>query len=222
VAREAYDPSRVAIEPTPWERRRSLGFLPALWLTWRDSVFRPVEFFRRLPPQGGLGPALGYLAIVSALGFFFSLYWGTVEGVLRMAGGGGLAVQLLGSLLSSLLILAFLLPFYVGLLFVAVAVLHLGFMVAGAGRRGYEATFRAIAYASGPMAFWIFPFFGSIVSGAWGMVIAFIAVREVQRTTNGRAALGFLLPVLALVVLGVIVAILFALLLSQIQVGQPV
>ncbi|NIP75801.1 MAG: hypothetical protein GTN90_07420, partial [Xanthomonadales bacterium] len=69
----------------PWETRRALGFWRALWLTWRDSLFRPVPFFRRLPPRGGYGPALGYAIMLTLVGFLFSSYWSLVEGFL--AGG---------------------------------------------------------------------------------------------------------------------------------------
>jgi hypothetical protein len=215
------DPALVATEPPPWERWRRLGFSTALWLTWRDSVFRPVRFFRRLPPRSGFGPAIAYLVIVTVIGFFFSFYWGTVQGAVSGASEGELGVTLLGGLVTVVFGLALAVPLYVALLFVIVAVVHVGFMVVGAGRRGYEATFRAMAYASGPAAFAVFPFFGPILSGVWGMVITYIAVREVQRTTNGRATLGFLVPFLALTVFVFFLGIVLQLLLRSVGLAEP-
>jgi hypothetical protein len=95
-------------------------------------------------------------------------------------------------------------------------------MVVGAGRQGFEATFRAVAYACGPAVFAIVPFFGPLLSLVWGMVLVFVAVREVQRTTNVRASLGFLVPFLAFLVFVVVVSVVFGLLLGSMELGQPV
>lgn len=208
--------------PVPWENRRKLGFFSALWLTWKDSVFRPVGFFRKMAPRGGIGPALGYAVLITIVGMSFSLYWNSVEAALGGTGDESLLVTLAGSLVTLMFMMAFVVPLYVGLLFVMVAIVHIGFMVVGAGRRGYEATFRAVAYASSPAAFAIFPFFGPYLSLMWGMVLLYIGVREAQRTTNARATLGFLMPFLAFLVFIIILAILFELLIRSVDLGQPI
>jgi hypothetical protein len=201
-------------EPPPWEDRRRYGFWLALWLTWRDSVFKPVPFFRKLPPRSGLGPAIGYTLLITAVALFFNFYWETVGTALSGGAEEGLVATLLGGLIAYLTLGVFLLVLYLGLLFLTVALIHLGFMVVGAGRMGYEATFRSTAYASGPAAFAIFPFFGPLLGLVWGSVVLFIAVREAQRTTNVRAALAFLMPLFVMTVFLFILGILFALLIG--------
>jgi hypothetical protein len=153
--------------------------------------------------------------IVTVFGLFFSFYWNTVQEAVTGTLEQGLAMELIGGFVALLFGLALVVPLYVGLLFVSVAVIHVGFLVVGAGRRGYEATFRAVAYASGPAAFSVFPFFGPLLSLVWGMVLVYIGVREVQRTTNARATLGFLIPVLAVLVLVVFLSVLLALALGS-------
>jgi hypothetical protein len=209
------DVGAVATEPPPWERWRQFGFFTALWLTWRESVFRPVQFFRRLPPRTGYGSPLGFAVIVTVFGLFFSFYWSTVEEAVSGTLEQGVAVELIGGFVTLLFGLALVIPLYVGLLFASVAIIHVGFLVVGAGRRGYEATFRAVAYASSPAAFSVFPFFGPLLSLVWGMVLIYVGVREVQRTTNGRATLGFLIPFLAVLVLVVFLSVLLVLALSS-------
>jgi hypothetical protein len=201
-------------QPPAWEERSRHGFWAALWLTWRDSVFRPVRFFRTLPPRSGLGPAIGYMLIVSAIALAFNFYWEMVRTFLSGGAEEGLAATLVGGLLMLLVFGGFLLAVYLGMVFVMVALLHIGLMIVGSGRMGYEGTFRATTYAAGPAAFAIFPFFGPILSLVWGSVVLFIAVREVQRTTNGRAAVAFLLPFLALFAFLVFIGILAALLIG--------
>ncbi len=49
------------------------------------------------------------------------------------------------------------------------------------------------------------------------MVLIFIAVRETQRTTNGRATLAFLIPVFVLLAVGAVLALLLQALLATLD-----
>lgn len=206
-------------EVPAWEDRKTYGFWPSLWITWRESVFRPVEFFRTLPPRGGVGPALGFAVLFTTLGLIMNIYWATVQRALAGPVEEGLGILLLGGLVMTLLWLAFFVPIYVGLLFAMAGVLHVCFMAVGAGRRGFEATFRAMGYSSGPAAFAIFPFFGPLITLVWGTVLLFIGMREVQRTTNGKATLAFLLPLFALFLLMILIIIVLSLILASTGLG---
>ncbi|MGD2218078.1 MAG: YIP1 family protein [Gemmatimonadales bacterium] len=206
-------------EVPAWEDRKTYGSWAALWITWRESVFRPVEFFRTLPPRGGIGPALGFAVLFSTLGLIMNIYWATVKSALAGSAEGALGVELLGGLFVALLWLAFALPVYIGLLFAMAGMLHLCFMAVGAGRRGFEASFRAIGYSSGPAAFAVFPFFGPLITLVWGTVVLFIGMREVQRTTNGKATLAFLLPLFALTLLLILLIIVLSLILASTGLG---
>ncbi len=208
-------------EPPPWEAKRAYGFWNALWLTWRDSVFRPVQFFRGLSPRTGLGPALGYAVLLAVVALVFNLYWALIEGTLATGQDEGALALGLDSFVMLIVWLVFVIPLYVGLLFALVALLHVSFVIVGAGRRGFEATFRAVAYASGPAAFAIFPFFGPLLGTVWGTVLLFIAVREVQRTSNGRAVVGFTLPLIALLALFFLLALLLSLLMAVADLSHP-
>ncbi len=203
-----------------WEARRQFGFWLALWLTWRDAVFRPIEFFRHLPPRGGLGPALGFALLITSFAFLINIYWGAIEQLVVGGQPTGVAASLTGLLLV-VLWLGIFVPVYLGVLFAVVAIIHVSFLIVGAGRQGFEATFRAVAYASGPAAFAIFPFFGAALSTIWGMVLVYIGVREVQRTTNGRAVLAFLLPFFAFMIFFLILGILLATLLDVADLTPP-
>ena len=215
--------------PPPWERRPRQGFFRALWTTWRDSVFRPVQFFRSLQPEGPVGPALAYYTLFLAFGMFFALYWSTLETIL--GGGvpslpiGELGLQLTPEQELTLLIagtfvyFVFAVVFSILGLFLSAAIVHVGFVVVGAGRQGFSATFRGLAYSGGPLAFALFPFFGGLISLVWLTVLAFIAVREVQRTTNLRAALGFSVPIFAIPVLMFLFVFIIGLILSAADVA---
>lgn len=219
--------------PPPWEERPKLGFFAALSRTWLSSVLRPVPFFRGLSSPGPIGRAVFYFAIVTAVGMFFWIYWNALE---QIVGGGvdnallqdqfGLTLspeeQIVGLLVGSFALFVFLVFLAIAALFVSAAIIHLGFAVVGAGRRGFNGTFRAVAYSSGPVVFTVFPFFGQLVALVWGSVLLFIGVREVQRTSNGRATIGFLLPAVVLFLLFLFVAFIIILLASSADIGPVV
>ncbi len=217
------------LQAPAWERRLELGFWLALWRTWRDSVFRPVPFFRAVPPRNDRVAALVYFLLVSGVGLFFSQYWGTLENIL--GGGVGSTVgdelgpaltgpqQIALMVISSGVVFVFLLLINFAALFLSAAVVHVGFLWVRAGRQGFGATLRALAYSAGPLAFLVFPFFGQLLALVWSSVVVFIAVREVQRTTNGRATAGFLLPVVAVMLLLVLASFIVALLVTTADIG---
>jgi len=148
-----------------------------------------------------------------------NIYWATVQSALAGSAEESLVIMLLGGLFIALLWLAFAVPLYVGLLFAMAGVLHVCFSAVGAGRRGFEATFRAISYSSGPAAFAIFPFFGPLITLVWGTVLLFIGMREVQRTTNGKTTLAFLLPLFAFTLLFTLLAIVLAVIFASTGLG---
>lgn len=217
----ASDLDAIGTRLPPWEDRARFGIWSALWLTWRDSVLKPVPFFRSLPPRGGLGSTLSYVLLFFVLSALLGYYWGTVEAVLSGRYVPGTPAAGVSALFGFLVGLALIVPVYLGLLFALVALLHLGYRIAGEGRMGFEASFRAVAYAHGPAAFAVFPFFGNWLGLIWASVLVFIGTREVHRTTNGRAALAFLLPALAVVILMVALAVVVALLVDPYQLIRP-
>lgn len=93
-------------------------------------------------------------------------------------------------------------------LFVSTCFYHLFVMLfAGSERRGFGETFKLLAYAFSPGAFIasipVVNFFGSIC----GIVLAVIGIREVHRTTTGRAVLTVAVPVIIVVLLSIVAAV---------------
>jgi hypothetical protein len=188
-----------AREKTPWEDREARGFFGGLFTTVSNTLFRPSEFFRKMPVTGGLTDPLLYALIVGMIGLMFSYFWqillqGAIEdtmfpGMKAIAGqhmlrGIGMAV------------LAFFSPFLVILwLFICSGVLHLFLMMVKGARSGFEATFRVVAYGSSTNLFLIIPFCGSIFAGVWAIVITIIGLREAHETTGGKAAVAVFFPI---------------------------
>lgn len=183
-----------------WEDRESKGFFEAIWETWKESVFYPEKFFAKLPFRGGIGNPLLYAVIVGCFGFVISqiygIFWSNAWGGLMsrysefrdimFSTGLQTGISFLQILLSPIIIIV--------LIFIMSGIYHVIFLVFGWGKRDFEATFRAVAYAEGATVFLAVPFCGGMIAFVWSIVLTIIGMKHMQKTTGGKAALVYFLP----------------------------
>jgi hypothetical protein len=199
----------------PWENRSENGFVWGACRTFKEVLFSPAAFFRRLSFNGGLGEPLAFGLLVGAVGNMFGLFWPVV-----MVSGGlfpfGAAV--LGQLGAGLifLILVVAVPICVTLsMFIYSAILHLLLLMVRGGKNGFEATFRVVAYSQAAQMWELVPVIGSWIGGVWRLVIQVVGLREIHGVSYLRIIVAFLLPVAFLVV--VVIAIVIPLLMLLVQ-----
>jgi hypothetical protein len=215
-------PIEASTGSTPWEDMASLGFFTAFFRTMKQVLFSPTEFFRNMPLSKGVGSPLLYGVIISFFGttigllgqYAFSGFMGSSSQVEGMAGVNFFQTAFL-------LIYAFFLPIMIAVgLFIGSGIFHICLMIVGAGKRGFEATFRVLSYASSSQAFALVPFLGGFIIVIYNLVLWTIGFRESHHTTTGRAFIAVLLPVLIMsFLIGLlVVAIIIPLILTQ---GQP-
>ncbi len=204
---------------TPWEDMASLGFFTAFFRTMKQVLFSPTAFFRNMPVNKGMGSPLLYGVIIS--------FFGTTIGLLEQFALSGLMgsssqVEGMGGVnffqTAFLLIYAFFLPIIIAVgLFIGSAIFHICLLIVGAGKRGFETTFRVLSYASSSQAFALVPFLGGFIIVIYNLVLWTIGFRESHHTTTGRAFIAVLLPVIIMsFLIGLlIVAIIIPLILSQ-------
>jgi hypothetical protein len=189
---------------TPWERRSELGAVKGFFETWKLSVFSPQRFFPTVRPDVPWTEALFYGWIVHAITVVLTLPFvglgmftmmiprnlpsdaqsQQVEQLSRaIAGAFGV-----GPVLASLVL-------YPLLVIIGAAILHLFAMILGAAKNGWNATMRALCYASGPNVFTILPCVG-ILAGLYVLVLEVLALMGLQETTTGKAVAIVLAPVL--------------------------
>ena len=191
---------------TPWERRRELGFVPAVLETIKQVLVDPVGFFTALRAEGSWTDALLYAWLLFGVSTLLSLplrFIGMGAGmsqlqqVLRQANlppeQMAQIEKLVGAAGGSGLFSAVAYPLF---LIIAAAIIHVCCMITGAARNGYYATFRVVAYAATPLVFSFVPCVGPLAS-IYYLVLTVIGVWKVQSTTPMRAAFGVLLPILA-------------------------
>ncbi len=159
------------------------------------AFYRPTEFFRSLPADGGYGRPLVYALLmvwlVVLLGFADMLLRRGVSGVDR-------AYVLRVCLIPPVYAFAFVLA--------ASAAIHVVGLIIRCSAGGYKSTFTACAYGSAGMVLIVLPIVGIYLSAVWCFIITVVGLRELHGSTTLRAALavilavvaaGFLLPALA-------------------------
>lgn len=218
---DASQPPPMSAAPTitnPWERRAETGVVRALWDTLVMSLSRPGDLFRGTPRSGGLGAPLAYAIILGTFGIAMSLIWQALHFSLPalfsflfhpdstpvVTGARMLSFVIAG------LVLILSPLFALVTLFVSAGLTHLGLMVMGGDRHGFEGTFRGIAYAQGPTVFHVIPILGGGIAGIWGVVLQVIGVSKIQETEWWRALIAVLLFPCACALTGIIAAIAIA------------
>ena len=202
---QAQIPGSEQVRYTPWEDKAKLGFFGSLFETWKESVFNPTSFYRKMPIKGGIGNPLLYGLILAFVGFIFqlmyeqlfaqlfdpSLWYPYFERVFE-DNFDALRYQL-QSIYTLVGIIIF--PFIViAWFFIWSGIAHLILTIFGWRKEEYEASFRLIAYSEGPSFFMIVPFIGGLISIIWQLVLVVIGVKEVHRTTIGQALIVVFLP----------------------------
>jgi hypothetical protein len=198
------EPERASASPpgTPWERRRTIGFGAGLAETAQQVLTSPQAFFRAMPVTGGIPDPLLYGLLVSYIGLVAAAVYNAVfnttfgaafsqlgdrpelERLLPFfSGGAGLLMNLIMG------------PIFITVgLFIWSGILHLLLLLLGGGARGFEATFRVVAYASTTNLIQIVPFCGGVVGGIYGIVLAIIGLSAAHGDSTGKAAAAVLLP----------------------------
>jgi hypothetical protein len=187
-------------EYCPWEDLEGLGFFQAFLTTLKDVLFSPAQFYRRMPTRGEFRSPLIFGLILGVLGGVLGLAWQQVF-MLRVGQFREIApTHLVGITIA--------LPLIVLVsLYIWSAIVHLCLTMVGGNRRGFEATFRVIAYSWSTQILALIPFVGSLIIPLYALVIEVIGLRESHGIGTGRAVLAVFLPFIAIAVFFVVLAI---------------
>jgi len=204
----------------PWEQRDTLGGIRGFFKTLFQCLFTPSSFYRRLPTSGGYADPLLFAILVSLLGAIVAFAWGRLTGH---------AVRHLLSSIDSFAPLLDLsqtdprqkvweIGFVIATpiltimyLFLATLFYHVLLRLLGAGRSGFEATFRTIAYANCVSFLFVIPFLGPLAAGIAYRVLIILGFARVHKMSGGKACVVGLLPVVLVWGLIFLLALLFML-----------
>ena len=184
-----------AIEPA-WERESGLALKAAIESV-KHVFSTPTSTFQNLPPTGGIGRPLFFYTLAGWLSGGFGIFYQLIasiinpEMILGEAAKGVSPGVLVAGFVSVLLFLPLFL--LVGI-FVSSALFHLLLMITGAANNGFEATFRALAYAGGATSMLqLIPLCGGYLYPLANLFYGVIALKEVHRTEMWRVVLAAVL-----------------------------
>ena len=184
----------------PWEDLEGLGFFQAFLTTLKEVLFSPTQFYCRMPTRGGFKSPLIFGLILGVLGGVLGLAWQQVF-MLRLGQFPEIAKTHLVGITVALPVIV-LVSLYLGS-----AIGHLCLMVVGGNRRGFEATFRVIAYSWSTQIFALIPFVGGLIIPIYDLIIVIIGLRESHGIGTGRAAVAVFLPIIVILAFFLVVAI---------------
>jgi hypothetical protein len=195
---------------TPWDQRDRIGFFNALVETTRQVLLSPGDFFRGMPPSGGIGSPLLYAVVIGWIGLVAAALY---QALFRSIVGSRFAAFTDRPELASALALAegwagfavqvvFGAVFVVIGVFIAAGILHLMLLLLGGARRGFEATFRVVCYSQATALLLVIPLFLIPFCGlavvAWCLALYVIGLACAHRIGYGQSLAAVLLPLVAL------------------------
>ena len=185
-----------SLPPIPWEQP-GLDFFTAFYETLQLLVRSPRKAFERAAVTRALGRPLGFAILVAWPGILAGTLWDlalrqTMESRMPWLEGERFQRSPVFEIAAAILAPCWL-PI---LLFVAAAIQHLFLMMVGGASRGFKATFRVFCYAAVSTLLGLIPACGSLVGGAWNLVLAIIGFSAVHRISTGRAILAVAMPLL--------------------------
>lgn len=182
-----------------------------LWQTWKKTVLEPERFWSSVEPGGTSSDALYYGWLLTVVGSvpttlvnlvnFKSLQAQFQQLTSKMNDvptefGKALDTVAAHSGAFAIGLGVFSIVIYPVSLLIGAAVVHLGCLMFGAGRNGFGATLRVVAYASAPAALAWIPMVG-FAAAIYALVLEVWGIARVQDTSAGRAIGGVLaLPLL--------------------------
>jgi predicted Zn finger-like uncharacterized protein len=185
----------------PWEHLDTFGFFPGFFQTIKEVMLSPVQFFNDLAVSGGFNRPLIFYLLVAEIQALAQFMW-QMLGVVPQMQGRPETILGIGMVGFGSLMLLVLYPIFLTLvLFIGSGLNHLCLLAVKAGSRGFEGTFRVVAYANAPMVLAVVPGIGPLIGVLWTLVCTFLGFKIVHRTTSARVLLAILLPLIVVMVL---------------------
>jgi hypothetical protein len=198
------EPARsTASQGAGWETRSETGWWKGLYRTTKSVLFSPRQFFGAMTVGTGLGEPFAYGLLSGVAGVMGGLFWyflmmsGSLQSLIQLESTG------MALVFAALLLLS--IPYVLVALLLTSLVLHGCLVVVRDGRKGFEATFRVVAYSQAAQVFSFIPFVGGVAAFLWLIVVQVIGLREIHNTTYPRIVMAYLIPFILL--FGIVAAV---------------
>lgn len=172
---------------------------------WRQACFHPTSFFRQLPRDGSVVPALIYYLVLAVIVAGVNLFWKSLFNFIELTDflRPGIEDSARTNILDFLLT-----PLFATIaIFLVTGVCHGLLALMRGTKHGFQTSLRVFAYSYSPAVFAVVPIAGPPVGFVWMVVLAIIGLREAQETDGAKAATAVLVPVFALLIFLVVAAL---------------
>jgi hypothetical protein len=174
-------------------------FFTRLFNTWKETMFYPGRFFSQTPKDAGLGNPLLYAIIIGSISIIIDVLWQILFIALKISffgtmRGGEMPPQIQIGMMIGLAVFSPIIMTIV--VFIWAGILHLSAMIVGGNKKGFEATFRSVTYATSPGLFSLIPLCGQFIGGIWQIVLTIIGLKNTHQVSTGRAVIAYLLPLI--------------------------
>ncbi|MBW1998880.1 MAG: YIP1 family protein [Deltaproteobacteria bacterium] len=196
----------------PWENRLELGIWQGIYKTFKEVLLSPETFFKKMNCETGIKEPLAFGLLLGSIGSMLSFFWQFLTG---WRGIASMAQGVLGQIGLGLifLVVMILIPLFVLVtMFLASAGMHLCLMILKAGNKGFEGTFRVVAYSQAAQVLGFFPFVGGVIGGFWQFIVQIIGLREIHGTSYLRVFMALFLGLVLIILMVVAMVIPFVLL----------
>ena len=205
----------------PWEKRKEIGLLKALWQTAMQVLFKPGKFFNNLIDRDDSSNAFSFYFSFSIVLIIIE----TIIGLPILVLTKNLPLRLLSSFLPFFIMAIIIIPIGIAIgIYTFSAIMHL-FVLLFRGRGGFNGTFNIMAYSSpiielvsvlsiifsiASMIFGVFiplpPIFRTVgaflgplillIGLLWIVIVVVIGYKRIHRFGVIRASCAFLIPVI--------------------------
>lgn len=178
--------SPAASDPVPWERQDIYEFLPSLFLTLRQILLHPTEFFSAMPEGRPRGRALVFNLLISEFLLVIDFLWSLMGLRPKLGSGEGDLVGAVSASPSLSFLLALLLvpPLLAVGIYLDAWLTHLLLLLFRSAKKGFSETFRVMCYSAAPTVVSAVPVAGQILSPlilVWYMALQAIGLRQIHQ-----------------------------------------
>jgi len=197
--------------PPPFEQLDRYGFFSGLFLTVKLVLFSPRLFFSVMPVGNGVSKPLTFAILMALIQTVAQFAWGMAGLTPGMEVTASGMVPVDYNVTNGLFELLLTPAFAAITLYLMTGFYHVVLSILKAGDRGFEGSFRALAYAYTPMITGIIPMpTVEILAGwmflyaTWSLVLTAIGFKHIHKTSYLKAIPVLLMPLL----IGMILALL--------------
>jgi|GEM_PF-615342 len=197
--------------PPPFEQLDRYGFFHGVYMTIKLVLTAPRLFYSVMPVGGGFSKPLTFTILITMVQTFVQYFWGMTglstdlgpEETEQIAGVAGA--------LAPIFMLLLMPAFVAASQFLLTGFYHMLLSLMKAGNKGFEGTFRALAYSNTPIILGLFPMplqeieMGwMLIVGIWGLILTVIGLKNIHKTSYARVIPVAIIPILLAMILGLL------------------